>query len=1205
MAIGDGTRDVVSDPLALNPMQRGADRSLPTYGIRNPGLSAGKAATTQGLRALDVIEGLQATASRIFQTEQDNALTNGKIAYMQGKTEAEIAASDGKYGQQGWQAMKSVNDAQSWFANEANFISNEGQQMDPAEYANRIKTSMKQVFDNLPNDPAVRKSFLAAYDGYAPRLAAAQVEAHNKYNEDRSYTEFSNLLTGSSSTSADASSPVMGGTFRVNAEQVAPAISYSADDRDTAIRTMLGEAGGEGALGMAGVAHVLINRSMDKRYGGSIKKVALEPKQFSAWNTGEGGNNPLKWDQNSDAYKRAGAIWDAVAQGHHVDPTGGATHYFNAASGVPSWAADEEAKAGGKIQIGSHTYLGNPGSTAAAFLYTKTDKGKESIDGLNPSFQNGLAAMIQGSPFGDDLGIYSGYRSSERQAEILQDSISKRIGPAGVEKWQQYLKAANGDVVKAGEAARPWLKEAGITQWVAPPGKSEHQSGMAVDMSYKGKSLEYAPQEVKDWVKNNASAYGLNLPLDNEPWHVELTGARDKSANDATITTASADTGGSVSGSRLQRLIQASPLPNKKKAQALADGIRRQLATGDDTLFNDAGGIATLQGLGANPSDIDEVLKAKQRFDDEQGKKFDLNAEKARAQIITDTKAGVYTTVEQALDAVDKFHRQFGVGEAESKSLAREVANNWQQAGNDIVPLELRDFGAQLHDGINSGRITPNEASQQIIEFGKKNKIKDSVVNNFVDDMYRTAQSKKDRDATAVKTEMEKQAKEQLVINRANGALTRGSGLKGLTGTVRIPDPDNPGQSMEVSGEEYGVWALKKNTMDDYNKQVSSGQISKEKAQTSYYNDVYSNLARQGVFDKEFGRQMSAAVTGDLFNKDKTLSDGALHAVDVYMQLRDNPNIGSAYVAGMIDDPQARTFLETAATMYDHRNDISQALMAASSILSQKLTPPEKLEKTQDYFAKRTEAVTNVVNNVTQRATFWQRFMPGTFSESDIAAIKSANTSQMNAIISNNADIYHLRNPQEPMQVSINKAADDLANNAIAVGHNLIVGDQAKGTRLDQVMGLTQQGTDAPHKAFQEYIKTIGPAYWKDLYKDQFGDYHSESSLGDLGMRGAITRDEPNFQFTYIPGQGMEILMIAADGKKDKEGRSIGGTQIGRALYVDPKTVGDWYKKKIGTGEAPFGAKTWRNFVDTVADRNQFRNAESAGSDIGSMFKPK
>jgi LAS superfamily LD-carboxypeptidase LdcB len=141
---------------------------------------------------------------------------------------------------------------------------------------------------------------------------------------------------------------------------------------------------------------------------------------------------------------------------------------------------------------------GGQGPTnARAFLMDRlVTKGRnEDIDGLDGSFTNNLAALMQDAPF-DGLGVLSGARSVERQQVLWDEALRKYGSP---------------------EAAR---------KWVAPPGRSQHQHGRAVDVSYNGRSLKHAPKEVVDWVHSNAGKYGLTFPLANENWHIEPIGAR-------------------------------------------------------------------------------------------------------------------------------------------------------------------------------------------------------------------------------------------------------------------------------------------------------------------------------------------------------------------------------------------------------------------------------------------------------------------------------------------------------------------------------------------------------------------------------------------------------------------------------------------------------------------------------------------------------
>lgn len=143
-------------------------------------------------------------------------------------------------------------------------------------------------------------------------------------------------------------------------------------DRDVMIRTIAGEAGREGEVGQAAVAHVIMNRVADPRWGDNPAEVSLQLKQFSAWNSGVGGNSlPTNLEEGSAEYERIGRIVDGVAAGQIPDVTGGATHYYSpkgmaahVAAGeqtneVPAWLSREsQARGHQNVQIGGHIFTG-------------------------------------------------------------------------------------------------------------------------------------------------------------------------------------------------------------------------------------------------------------------------------------------------------------------------------------------------------------------------------------------------------------------------------------------------------------------------------------------------------------------------------------------------------------------------------------------------------------------------------------------------------------------------------------------------------------------------------------------------------------------------------------------------------------------------------------------------------------------------------
>jgi hypothetical protein len=163
---------------------------------------------------------------------------------------------------------------------------------------------------------------------------------------------------------------------------------------------------------------------------------------------------------------------------------------------IPQESADYYKKVMGRA---GKQASGEADGNANAFLKTRlVGHGDDHIDGMRPEMQTRLAAMFNSAPPGirEKLGIFSGARSVDRQAELWAAALKKYGSP---------------------EAAR---------KWVAPPGKSAHNHGSAADLSYDGKSLAHAPKEVVAWVHANAGKHGLKFPLGNENWHVELEETR-------------------------------------------------------------------------------------------------------------------------------------------------------------------------------------------------------------------------------------------------------------------------------------------------------------------------------------------------------------------------------------------------------------------------------------------------------------------------------------------------------------------------------------------------------------------------------------------------------------------------------------------------------------------------------------------------------
>lgn len=124
---------------------------------------------------------------------------------------------------------------------------------------------------------------------------------------------------------------------------------------EIAARTIWMEARGEGALGEDAVAHVLLNRLRDGRWGKTLAAVCLSAYQFSCWNTAD----PNRWSMarlvDGDPLLQGCRDQLDLAEGE-ADPTGGATHYLTIdvlQHGAPAWVAGGTRT----VQIGQHVFF--------------------------------------------------------------------------------------------------------------------------------------------------------------------------------------------------------------------------------------------------------------------------------------------------------------------------------------------------------------------------------------------------------------------------------------------------------------------------------------------------------------------------------------------------------------------------------------------------------------------------------------------------------------------------------------------------------------------------------------------------------------------------------------------------------------------------------------------------------------------------------
>lgn len=168
-----------------------------------------------------------------------------------------------------------------------------------------------------------------------------------------------------------------------------------------------------------------------------------------------------------------------------------------ATAGVGSGSGAPSGDEGGSGQAGA---VSPPTGPALETLRRYNLKDESHIAGLKGPFASKMANFLHAAAAaGKSIKIMSGYRSPAHQARLYAAAVAK-YGAAGARRW------------------------------VAPPGRSKHNHGLAIDLVYGNNTdargtQSAAGRAAKMWAHANAARFGLNFRMGHEPWHIEPSGA--------------------------------------------------------------------------------------------------------------------------------------------------------------------------------------------------------------------------------------------------------------------------------------------------------------------------------------------------------------------------------------------------------------------------------------------------------------------------------------------------------------------------------------------------------------------------------------------------------------------------------------------------------------------------------------------------------
>lgn len=1081
-----GRREQVGDPLAFNPRESLPDRSLPLSGIRGNS-SSNNALFAEQEDIISGMSGLRNVISKQVQQGQEDAITKGKVDFMSGVTEQQMRATGNYHERLGYESLSAVNKANTWYNNEVLALDGEVADMDPKAYKEYLGKKNAELFKSLPDDPAVREIYVAAFQDQAPRLASAQIQKYSDRNYDRKVNEFDTYLNESNSSDTPRRSGPS--NLAISDSVIDTPIASAARDRDIGIKTMLGEAGGESDVGLAGVAHVLKNRSLDSRWGGSISDVALAPKQFSTWNSGPGGNRPQRYKPGTPAYERAGRVYDAVMAGKTVDPTGGATHYYSPAGMktlvaggsqnnlIPRWLEKEAKASGGTIKIGGHIFVGKTNHKGGAGTNTQKVIGPNLDDAPN----------VIDADTGETVAPDSPSSTSAVSPPMHQ------VGEVGIDALPAAAKAR----LEAGETT---LEEEQAALGIAP---------------VEAEKRITAPEQ---------AAADQGIPTEN--------------------TTPRAST-------QTQAFIreQAAQLKPGDGAKRVAKTLAFQLSQGNTKLLDEIGGVAFLSEIDGGPEEMKIVQTAIDRMDADKEKEFNVENVKAKQDLLDAVEADPSLDFDtQVLPVIKQMVDANLLTDAGANALANETANKMRGRAKDTmmgnpemrmeVMREMREF-----QELDPETMTDEEYemqtklfSEDLIAVGEKYGAPISDINQFVGQAFSLAGSKRTSAEAEAKTVQKKALENNALMDQVKERIATGQGVTGITGSIKITDTD--GAVKTITPEDFYVKQVQQDAVKEFRNAHPDGKA--EEIGPAIDNIIFPKLIRAGVVDRELASQMKAGVSGNIRDKDGKVTEAAKATFDLAMRIDRMPQGGEYLSAMFAGDMQTKALLDQAITMYDGRIDIETALIRAAE-------ERDKVEKDPLYKMKLDNAYAGAIGTktsemVTEMTKNQSWFGSPVFDQQDKKYVLKNSQAVENAL-QTKANALQMQNPSLSAEAALKTAKDEVMNNSVAIGDGVHVAARPE-ERLDRLMGVEDFGRDKPQQILDEWMETHAEEKLGLLYSNRrsgaWDTFKQAIGIGgDMGT-ALYRQSAPRYHVTHIwkdgAGKSRMRIGIYEDGTDPSKG---------------------------------------------------------------------
>ncbi|MGE0290417.1 MAG: cell wall hydrolase [Bradyrhizobium sp.] len=304
------------------------------------------------------------------------------------------------------------------------------------------------------------------------------------------------LMGQPASTQAGSQAPSVGASF--TARNLPAGID---PETDQIVRTVYGEARGEGADGQRAVASVIRNRA--RQSGMNTTDVIFAPNQFEPWGNPATRKQLEALDPQSPEYQAILANIRPTLTGQAPDPTGGADHFYSpkaqAALGrsAPSWAAGDPSAV-----IGGHNFYSvgyRPGAAARTGGVDVAGPGAPAGAPpmqAQPDFSQALNQAQQFKAYGawamnnDDPRIRQQGQIALQQADTIERRVEAERVRAETRTYQQQNLEAQREIAAANRNAG--TLPAGYAR--GPDGSAVRIPGVQVPSDPRTDLMQLAPK---------------------------------------------------------------------------------------------------------------------------------------------------------------------------------------------------------------------------------------------------------------------------------------------------------------------------------------------------------------------------------------------------------------------------------------------------------------------------------------------------------------------------------------------------------------------------------------------------------------------------------------------------------------------------------------------------------------------------------------